>query len=167
MYRRHDETWSVTAPTRAGGGVWNLLVNRCGSKGRPIRRVSDGAVDGDGRDIPVAFLAGGPHAVCPLDAVDARPGCQQLAGGGSRHANPCWEAHFRGRACGAAHTACTPIRSRAAADNGETFLSGELPNWLAANKGLTPGGHGVVRALSLCGYFFMATDTVRRASVPR
>jgi hypothetical protein len=80
-----------------------------------------------GRDIPVAFLAGGPHAVYPLDAFDARLGCQQLADGGSRHANPCWEAHFRGRACGAAHTACTPIGSRAAADNGETFLSGELP----------------------------------------
>jgi S-formylglutathione hydrolase FrmB len=26
-----------------------------------------------GRDIPVAFLAGGPHAVYPLDAFDAGP----------------------------------------------------------------------------------------------
>lgn len=26
----------------------------------------------------------------------------------------------------------------------ETFLSSELPNWLAANKGLSPGGHGIV-----------------------
>ena len=26
----------------------------------------------------------------------------------------------------------------------ETFLADELPNWLAANKGLAPGGHGIV-----------------------
>jgi S-formylglutathione hydrolase FrmB len=26
----------------------------------------------------------------------------------------------------------------------ETFLSSELPDWLAANKGLAPGGHGIV-----------------------
>jgi S-formylglutathione hydrolase FrmB len=26
----------------------------------------------------------------------------------------------------------------------ETFLSDELPNWLAANKGLAPGGHAIV-----------------------
>jgi S-formylglutathione hydrolase FrmB len=28
----------------------------------------------------------------------------------------------------------------------ETFLSNELPNWLAANKGLAPGGHAIVGA---------------------
>ena len=28
----------------------------------------------------------------------------------------------------------------------ETFLSDELPNWLAANKGLAPGGHAIVGA---------------------
>jgi S-formylglutathione hydrolase FrmB len=28
----------------------------------------------------------------------------------------------------------------------ETFLADELPNWLAANKGLAPSGHGVVGA---------------------
>jgi S-formylglutathione hydrolase FrmB len=28
----------------------------------------------------------------------------------------------------------------------DTFLSSELPDWLAANKGLAPGGHGVVGA---------------------
>src|SRR3546814_6486602 len=27
-----------------------------------------------------------------------------------------------------------------------SFLATELPNWLAANKGLSPGGHGVVGA---------------------
>ena len=28
----------------------------------------------------------------------------------------------------------------------ETFLSDELPNWLASNRGLAPGGHGIVGA---------------------
>ena len=28
----------------------------------------------------------------------------------------------------------------------ETFLSSELPDWLAANKGLAPSGHGIVGA---------------------
>ncbi len=41
----------------------------------------------------------------------------------------------------------------------DTFLSEELPDWLAANKGLAPNGHGVVgaaqggyRALTLAAF---------------
>ena len=37
----------------------------------------------------------------------------------------------------------------------DTFLSSELPDWLAANKGLAPGGHGAVGA-SQGGYGAMA-----------
>ena len=37
----------------------------------------------------------------------------------------------------------------------DTFLSSELPNWLAANKGLAPGGHAAVGA-SQGGYAAMA-----------
>ena len=37
----------------------------------------------------------------------------------------------------------------------DTFLSSELPDWLAANKGLAPGGHGAVGA-SQGGYAAMA-----------
>ena len=40
----------------------------------------------------------------------------------------------------------------------ETFLSRELPNWLAANKGLAPGGHGIVGA-SQGGYAAVALAT--------
>ena len=40
----------------------------------------------------------------------------------------------------------------------ETFLATELPNWLAANKGLAPGGHGIVGA-SQGGYGAMAMAT--------
>jgi len=45
----------------------------CISKGRPIRRTSDGAVDGDGRDIPVALQAGRPRALYLPDTFDAGP----------------------------------------------------------------------------------------------
>ena len=37
----------------------------------------------------------------------------------------------------------------------DTFLSSELPDWLAANKGLAPGGHAAVGA-SQGGYAAMA-----------
>jgi S-formylglutathione hydrolase FrmB len=40
----------------------------------------------------------------------------------------------------------------------ETFLSSELPDWLAANKGLAPGGHAAVGA-SQGGYAAMALAT--------
>ena len=40
----------------------------------------------------------------------------------------------------------------------ETFLSSELPDWLAANKGLAPGGHGVV-GVSQGGYAAAALVT--------
>jgi S-formylglutathione hydrolase FrmB len=40
----------------------------------------------------------------------------------------------------------------------DTFLSQELPDWLAANKGLAPGGHGVVGAAQ-GGYGAMALAT--------
>jgi S-formylglutathione hydrolase FrmB len=40
----------------------------------------------------------------------------------------------------------------------ETFLTSELPDWLAANKGLAPGGHAAVGA-SQGGYAAMALAT--------
>ncbi|PRC51919.1 hypothetical protein C6A85_61590, partial [Mycobacterium sp. ITM-2017-0098] len=40
----------------------------------------------------------------------------------------------------------------------ETFLADELPNWLAANKGLAPDGHAIVgAALGGTGALTMAT----------
>ena len=40
----------------------------------------------------------------------------------------------------------------------ETFLANELPDWLAANKGLAPNGHGIVGAAQ-GGYGAMALAT--------
>jgi S-formylglutathione hydrolase FrmB len=96
-----------------------------------------------GRDIPVAFLAGGLHAVYLLDAFDAAPdvsrwvtaghAMQTLAGKGISVAAPADGAY-------SLYTDWEHDGSR----QWETFLSGELPNWLAANRGLAPGGHGIV-----------------------
>ena len=46
----------------------------------------------------------------------------------------------------AARGACTPNWEADGSKQWETFLSSELPDWLAANKGLAPGGHGIVGA---------------------
>lgn len=98
-----------------------------------------------GRDIPVAFQAGGPHAVYLLDAFDAAPDVSNwvragnamnaLAGKGISIVAPAggaWSMYADWEQDGSKQW--------------ETFLSQELPDWLAANKGLAPTGHGVVGA---------------------
>ena len=107
-----------------------------------------------GRDIPVAFLAGGPHAVYLLDPFDAGPDVSNwvtagnamntLAGKGVSVAAPAGGAYSR-------YTDWEQDGSK----QWDTFLSGELPDWLAANKGLAPGGHAVVGA-SQGGYAALA-----------
>ena len=98
-----------------------------------------------GRDIPVAFQGGGPHAVVLLDAFNAAPDVSNwvtagnamntLAGQGISVAAPAggaWSMYTNWEADGSRQW--------------ETFLTTELPNFLAANKGLAPGGHGIVGA---------------------
>ncbi|WP_157576295.1 alpha/beta hydrolase-fold protein [Mycobacterium sp. GA-2829] len=98
-----------------------------------------------GRDIPVSFMAGGPYAVYLLDAFNAAPEVSNwvtagnamtiLAGSGLSVAAPAGGAW-------SLYTDWEQDRSR----QWDTFLSRELPDWLAANKGLAPGGHSVVGA---------------------
>jgi S-formylglutathione hydrolase FrmB len=98
-----------------------------------------------GRDVPVAFLAGGPHAVYLLDAfnagvdvsnwVTAGAAMRTLAGKGVSVAAPAGGAY-------SLYTDWEQDGSR----QWETFLTSELPNWLAAQKGLAPDGHAVVGA---------------------
>jgi len=98
-----------------------------------------------GRDIPVSFMAGGPHAVYLLDAfnagetvsnwVTAGNAMNALSGKGISVVAPASGAY-------SLYTDWEQDGSR----QWETFLSSELPNWLAANKGLAPGGHGIVGA---------------------
>jgi S-formylglutathione hydrolase FrmB len=120
--------WTATAPT-AKADVEMLMV-------------PSGAM---GRDIPVAFSGGGPHMVVLLDAFNAAPDVSNwvtagnamntLAGKGISVAAPAsgaWSLYTNWEQDGSKQW--------------ETFLATELPNWLAANKGLAPGGHGVVGA---------------------
>ncbi|UNB54538.1 alpha/beta hydrolase-fold protein [Mycolicibacterium sp. YH-1] len=97
-----------------------------------------------GRDIPVAFQDGGPHAVVLLDAFNGRPDVSNWVGVGGFKA-------FVGKGISVAAPAggAWSMYTNWEADGGkqwETFLADELPNWLAANKGLAPNGHGIVGA---------------------
>jgi S-formylglutathione hydrolase FrmB len=96
-----------------------------------------------GRDIPVSFQSGGPHAVVLLDAFNAAPEVSNwvtagdamkiLAGRGVSVVAPAggaWSMYTDWELDGSKQW--------------ETFLSSELPDWLAANRGLASGGHGIV-----------------------
>lgn len=110
-----------------------------------------------GRDIPVAFQAGGPHAVYLLDAFNAHPDVSNwvtagnamntLAGSGLSVAAP----------AGGAFSMYTNWE-KDGSKQWDTFLASELPDWLAANKGLVPGPHAAVGA-SQGGYAAMALAT--------
>src|ERR1700739_2437973 len=107
-----------------------------------------------GRDIPVAFLGGGPHAVYLLDAFNAAPDVSNWVTAGNA----------RGTLAGKGVSVVAPASGafsmytnweQDGSKQWETFLSSELPNWLAANKGPAPRCHGVVGA-SQGGYAAMA-----------
>ena len=110
-----------------------------------------------GRDIPVAFMGGGPHAVYLLDAFNAAPDVSNwvtagnamntLGGKGISVVAPAGGGYSM-------YTDWDQDRSK----QWDTFLSNELPNWLAANRGLAPGGHGVVGAAQ-GGYAAVALAT--------
>ncbi|WP_370501108.1 alpha/beta hydrolase-fold protein [Mycolicibacterium sp. jd] len=112
-----------------------------------------------GRNIPVAFQGGGPHAVFLLDAFNANPDVSNwvtagdamnaLGGRGISVVAPAGGAYSM-------YTNWEQDRSK----QWETFLTSELPDWLAVNKGLAPGGHAIVgasqggtAALTLAEYF--------------
>jgi S-formylglutathione hydrolase FrmB len=95
-----------------------------------------------GRDIPVAFQAGGPHAVYLLDAFNAGPDVSNWVSAGAFNA-------LAGKGISVAAPAGGAFSmytnwEQDSSKQWETFLTDELPNWLAANKGLAPTGHGIV-----------------------
>lgn len=132
--------WSATPVARAAG-VEYLMVPSAAM----------------GRDIPVAFQGGGPHAVVLLDAFNAAPDVSNwvragnamnaLAGTGLSVAAP----------AGGAYSMYTNWELDGS-KQWETFLADELPNWLAANKGLAPNRHAIVGA-SQGGYGAVAMAT--------
>jgi S-formylglutathione hydrolase FrmB len=98
-----------------------------------------------GRDIPVAFLAGGPHAVYLLDAFNAGPDVSNWVTAGNAINTLGGRGVSVVAPAGGAYTMYTDWE-RDGSRQWDTFLSRELPDWLAANNGLAPGGHGVVGA---------------------
>ncbi|MGO9925199.1 MAG: alpha/beta hydrolase-fold protein [Mycobacterium sp.] len=110
-----------------------------------------------GRDIPVAFLAGGPHAVYLLDPFDAAPDVSNWVTAGNAMNTLAGKGISVVAPAGGAYSMYTNWEQDAS-KQWDTFLSSELPDWLAANKGLAPGGHGVV-GVSQGGYAAAALVT--------
>ena len=107
-----------------------------------------------GRDIPVAFLAGGPHAVYLLDAFNAAPDVSNWVTAGNAMTTLGGKGISVVAPAGGAFSMYTNWEQDGS-KQWDTFLSSELPDWLAANKGLAPGGHAAVGA-SQGGYGAMA-----------
>src|SRR6267142_1460220 len=98
-----------------------------------------------GRDIPVTFLGGGPHAVFLLDAFDAGDTVSNWVTAGNAMNTLAGKGISVAAPAGGAYSLYTDWEQDGS-KQWETFLSTELPNWLAANKGLPPGGHAIVGA---------------------
>ncbi|BCI92625.1 hypothetical protein NIIDMKKI_78310 [Mycobacterium kansasii] len=113
-----------------------------------------------GRDIPVAFLGGGPHAVYLLDAFNAGPDVSNWVTAGNAMNTLAGKGISVVAPAGGAYSMYTNWEQDGS-KQWETFLSSELPDWLAANKGLAPGGHAAVGA-SQGGYGAMALAAFHR-----
>lgn len=98
-----------------------------------------------GRDIAVAFQGGGSHAVYLLDAFNARPDVSNWVNAGNAMNTLAGKGISVAAPAGGAFSMYTNWENDGN-KQWETFLAEELPNWLAANKGLAPSGHGVVGA---------------------
>lgn len=107
-----------------------------------------------GREIPVSFQGGGPHAVYLLDAFNAGPDVSNWVTAGNAMGTLAGKGISAVAPAGGAFSLYTDWEQDGS-KQWETFLSKELPDWLAANKGLAPGGHGVVGAAQ-GGYAAMA-----------
>ncbi len=98
-----------------------------------------------GRDIPVAFQAGGPHAVFLLDAFNAGAEVSNWVTAGNAMNTLAGKGISVVAPAGGAFSLYTNWEQDGS-KQWETFLSSELPDWLAANKGLAPTGHAIVGA---------------------
>jgi S-formylglutathione hydrolase FrmB len=133
------------------GGVAAIKIGSTHAAGYETLMVPSASM---GRDIPVAFKAGGPHAVYLLDAFNAAPDVSNWVNAGNAMNTLAGKGISVAAPAGGAFSMYTNWEQDGS-KQWETFLSGELPDWLAANKGLAPGGHAAVGA-SQGGYGAMA-----------
>jgi S-formylglutathione hydrolase FrmB len=123
-------------------GLWAAAPQTARADGVEYLMVPSAAM---GRDIPVAFQAGGPHAVYLLDAFNAAPDVSNWVTAGNAMSTLAGKGISVAAPAGGAWSMYTNWEADGS-KQWETFLSAELPDWLAANKGLAPGGHGIVGA---------------------
>lgn len=119
----------VSSGTAKAAGVEHLMV-------------PSGAM---GRDIPVEFIGGGPHAVYLLDAFNAGDSVSNWVTAGNAMNTLAGKGISVAAPAGGAYSLYTNWEQDGSRQ-WETFLASELPDWLAANKGLAPGGHAIVGA---------------------
>jgi S-formylglutathione hydrolase FrmB len=117
------------APTASAAGVEYLMVPSAAM----------------GRDIPVAFQGGGPRAVVLLDAFNAAPEVSNWVTAGNAMNTLAGSGFSVAAPAGGAYSMYTNWELDGS-KQWETFLADELPNWLAANKGLAPSRHAIVGA---------------------
>src|SRR3984957_15116736 len=144
----------IAALTLGVGVVAAGITGKAAAAGYETLMVPSGAM---GRSIPVAFLGGGPHAVYLLDAFDAGPDVSNWVTAGNAMNTMAGKGISVVAPAGGAYSMYTNWENDGSKQWG-TFLSSELPDWLAANKGLAPGGHAAVGA-SQGGYAAMALAT--------
>ncbi|MDT5193206.1 MAG: hypothetical protein QOI28_5457 [Mycobacterium sp.] len=123
-------------------GLWAASQTTAKAAGVEYLMVPSAAM---GRDIPVAFQAGGPHAVFLLDAFNAAPDVSNWVTAGNAMNTFAGKGVSVAAPAGGAWSLYTNWEQDGSMQ-WESFLSSELPDWLAANKGLAPGGHGIVGA---------------------
>ncbi len=124
--------WGATgtaAPTASAAGVEMLMVPSAAM----------------GRDIPVAFQGGGRHTVVLLDAFNAGPDVSNWVTAGNAMNTLSGSGLSVAAPAGGAYSLYTNWE-RNGSKQWETFLADELPNWLAANKGVAPNGNAIVGA---------------------
>ena len=87
-------TFRTMVAIALAAGLWVASPQLAKADGVEMLMVPSGAM---GRDIPVAFQGGGPHAVILLDAFNAGPDVSNWVGAGAlQHARG--QGHLRGRA---------------------------------------------------------------------
>jgi S-formylglutathione hydrolase FrmB len=123
-------------------GLWTGTSLTAKAQGVEYLMVPSAAM---GRDIPVAFVGGGPHAVYLLDAFNAGDGVSNWVTAG----NAMNTMAGKGLSVVAPASGAYSLYTNWEQDGSrqwETFLVSELPDWLSANKGLAPNRHAIVGA---------------------
>jgi diacylglycerol O-acyltransferase/trehalose O-mycolyltransferase len=146
---------AVVLPSLVGLTGLSATAEAYSRKGLPVEQI-DVPSPSMGRNILIEFQGGGPHAVYLLDGLRAQDDFN-----GWDINTPAFEWYYKSglsivMPVGGQSSFYSDWYQPAAGDNGtltykwETFLTQELPAWLAANRGIAPGGNAVV-GLSMSG----------------